>query len=89
MAAEFATKLRARSGNGAFPITTSKPISMLHHGGKLVRLVADTPVMGDGDPSVSADRFKPFRIRAVGREVIPMALDLQAGGTQDLGKGVS
>jgi hypothetical protein len=54
--------------------------------GELVRLVADPAVVGDRYPASSADIGEPNLIRAIGREMVPMALHAQARFPQNLGK---
>ena len=44
--------------------------AMCHDGGKFVRLVADSSVVGDGGPSAFADRLQPGFIGAVVGEMI-------------------
>ena len=60
--------------------------AMLDDGSQLVGLVANTPVVGDGNPASLADLTQPVRIRAVLREMIGVALYAQAGRAQDIGE---
>lgn len=59
---------------------------MANYGSELVRFVANSSVVANGDPSLFPNRFQPDVIRAVGREEFPMAPDVQSGDTQNIGK---
>lgn len=60
--------------------------AMPHDRGKFVGLVANPAIMGDGHPAALADGFQPLFVRAVGREVVCMTFDGQAGVAQDVRK---
>ena len=63
--------------------------TVLHHGSQLVRLVADTAVVRDDDPSLPAHRFEPLRVRGVVSKVVGGTFDLQTGGGEDARKLLS
>ena len=63
-----------------------KRYAMPHDGRELVRLVANSTIVCDGDPAVAPDGFKPLFVRGVGYKVICMALHSQTGFAQNLGK---
>lgn len=56
---------------------------------EFIGFVADAAVVGDGYPTALADFFQPGRIRAIVREVIRMAFDMQTRSGQDFRKAFS
>jgi hypothetical protein len=54
------------------------------HRCELIRLVADAGVVGESDPSTPADLGEPVFVRTFGWEVVPVSLDGEARGSQDL-----
>lgn len=56
---------------------------MAHHGGALVRLVADAPVVADRDPAPRADLTQPHFVVGVWVEVIAMPLDDEVSRGED------
>lgn len=62
---------------------------MLDHRGQFVRLVSDTAVVRDHDPSAPAHRFEPLRVWRVVREVACSAFDLQTGRGENTWKLLS
>ena len=59
---------------------------VLDDGRKLVRLIADAPIVRDGDPAVARDIAQPFVVRAIRREVIGVSLYAKSGVTEDGGE---
>jgi len=57
---------------------------MVHYGRALVGLVADAGVVGEGNPPARSHDLQPVFIGTIGREVIPVPLDREACGLQDL-----
>lgn len=57
--------------------------TMLDHGGKLVRRIADAFVVSKRDAAVAAAMLEPLLVGAVGREEVVVPLDGQAGGGED------
>lgn len=74
---------------GCFANYHQEADSVLHDCGELVRLIADPRVMRDRDPSLASDGFEPFGVGTIRPKVITVPLDAEAGGGEDLGKGVS
>ena len=83
MRLRVATNDAARSGNGRLADDDEEPHSVADHRRQLIRLVADSGVVGDGDPFAPAHLGQPVFVRALGREVIAVALDGEARGRQD------
>jgi hypothetical protein len=59
---------------------------MPNHRRQLVRLVANAPVMGQGDPLAGAYRAEPVFVALVGSEMIAVPLDRETRGSQDVGE---
>ena len=53
-----------------------QPNPMLDDGVPLVLLIADSPVVGNGDPSLAADSLEPLLVAAIGLEVVAMSLNV-------------
>lgn len=51
-----------------------QPDTMANDGSEFVRLIADSCIVGDGDPTVFAYGFQPIFVGTVGRKVIGVAL---------------
>ena len=62
---------------------------MSHDCVTLVRFIADAAVMGERNPSAFADRFEPFFVRRVGREMVGVSFNRQTGGSENFGKALS
>lgn len=60
--------------------------SMTNYSLELVGLVANPPIMTDGDPTLLSNGLQPLIVRASRFEVIRMPLDLEAGGGKDVGE---
>ena len=63
--------------------------AMADDGGPLVRLVADSGVVGYGNPASLADGAEPFLVRAVGPEVMTVPFDDEAGRDKDIREDVA
>ena len=54
--------------------------------GLFVGLVANPPIVGQGDPSAGADRGEPLFVACVGWEMVAVPLDGETRGSQDFGE---
>jgi len=59
---------------------------MPNHRGQLVRLVANSPIVGQRYPPARADHGEPVFIAGVGREVVAVPLDRETRASQDVGE---
>ena len=59
---------------------------MLDDGGEFVRLVSDSPVMGDGDPTAARNVSQPHLVRTIRSKVIGVPLYEKSGVAEDGGK---
>jgi hypothetical protein len=73
-------------GKRGLPDNDQQSEGMTPDGGKLVRLVADSPIVCNCDPALPADFGKPLFIGASGGEMVPMAFHTQPRSPQNLGK---
>jgi hypothetical protein len=56
---------------------------VLDDGRELVRLVADAPVMRNGNPAAARDTSQPLVVRTVRREVVGVSFYVKAGVAKD------
>ena len=59
------------------------------HARQLVRRVADAAVVRDRDPATPPDLTQPGLVGTIGRKVVAVALDVQAGGGEDVAEPVA
>lgn len=63
-----------------------KSDTMTNHGVEFIGLIADSAIVGYGDPATLAHRLQPVLARAIGCKVVPMSFDAQAGADKNVGK---